>query len=106
MECWTEPGLRPVICWWGDWCLFVDNQRHHELNSLTRELASSRSSLPHFGELGNALNASFYLHPELTLMRLAQFTLKRTVLNTLQAIVETGICYFGTYTIVRNIIDE
>jgi hypothetical protein len=36
-QCWTEPGLRSVICWWGHRCLFVANQRHHELISWRRE---------------------------------------------------------------------
>jgi hypothetical protein len=36
-------------------CLIVFAGRHHKLTSWTRERASSRSSLPHFGQLGNAL---------------------------------------------------
>jgi hypothetical protein len=28
----TEPGLRTMVCRWGDWCLFVDQCKHHELS--------------------------------------------------------------------------
>src|SRR6266566_5558925 len=45
-----------MICWWGDWCLFGNDCRHHKLISGARELASSRVSLPYFFELGNALD--------------------------------------------------
>src|ERR1051326_6439242 len=44
-----------MICWWGHRCLTFKGNRHHELISSTRELASSRSSLPHLHQLGNAL---------------------------------------------------
>src|SRR2546421_726095 len=44
-----------MVCWWGHRCLTFKGNRHHQLLSSTRELASSRSSLPHLSELGNAL---------------------------------------------------
>src|SRR6266566_10114194 len=52
----SEPRLRSVICWWGHWCLFGNNGRHHKLTSRARELASPSVSLPYFFELGNALD--------------------------------------------------
>jgi hypothetical protein len=44
---WTEPGLRTLICWWGHWCRFFDEDRHHKLLSVTRERTSVMISLPH-----------------------------------------------------------
>ena len=49
------PGLRPVICWGRDWCLFIKFGRHHKLISWAGELASPGVSLPYFLEFGNAL---------------------------------------------------
>lgn len=51
----TEPCLRSMICWWGNWCMFRDNHGHHTLTSWARELVSSRVSLPYFFELRNTL---------------------------------------------------
>src|SRR5437879_351279 len=36
VEGWAEPGLRTVICWGRDWCLFVGSCRHHKLISFER----------------------------------------------------------------------
>src|SRR2546425_4184303 len=51
-------------------------------------------------------DATFYLQQQFSLVNVTQFTKERTVLNTLQAVVKTGIGNLRSCTIMSNVIDQ